>query len=493
VLTEPTLVTARVRQGGEWSGLIEAQFVVGESELLDGLAVTELNYNPYAPTEEELAINPNWDNNEFEFVELANHGDQTLSLEGARFNNGIDFQFSDAMTDRPILITEAGTADIDYVEIQNVSGQAVDTIGWVVAVNDAEDDNINHVLSTYWALPGTIAAGAVLYRSDSQSEDPNNYWGDDVFWRTSGRGWVMIVDATGQVADFVVWGYNAAELAGLNVNIGGFQITAAAVWDGAPVVAAGLSSNSLQRIGGVDNDGAADWQFVAPPSKGTANTGITTPFTAGLVELAPGEYAVIARNAAAVRARYGSQIDVLGQYDGRLSNGGERLRLVDRFDRVVLDFEYGDGGAWPGRADGKGASLELDDPAGMPLDAVERAAYLETPGNWHSSTAYERPVRPRWRPWASSSTRSSPTPTCPRWTPSSCTTRPTRRSTWAAGISATTGSRTRSTASPRACRSRPRSPRAATWCSTRTTSTRSCRSVARCPSPWTPPMATTCG
>ena len=35
-----------------------------------------------------------------------------------------------------VLITEAATGNPDYVEIQNVSGDTVDTSGWVVAAND---------------------------------------------------------------------------------------------------------------------------------------------------------------------------------------------------------------------------------------------------------------------------------------------------------------------------------------------------------------------
>jgi len=41
--------------------------------------------------------------------------------------------------------------------------------------------------------------------------DPN-YWGTSIDWNTSGTGWAMIVDNTGKIVDFVVWGYSPESL-----------------------------------------------------------------------------------------------------------------------------------------------------------------------------------------------------------------------------------------------------------------------------------------
>ncbi len=57
---------------------------------------------------------------------------------------------------------------------------------------------------------------------------------------------------------------------------------------------------------------------------------------------------------------------LIGPYSGRLDNSGERLILADALGATVLDFRYEDGDAWPGRADGRGSSLELSQPAGNP-------------------------------------------------------------------------------------------------------------------------------
>lgn len=55
------------------------------------LRVTELNYHPYAP-----AADSPFDKNDYEFVELANIGDQPLDLAGVRFASGIEYDFTEA-------------------------------------------------------------------------------------------------------------------------------------------------------------------------------------------------------------------------------------------------------------------------------------------------------------------------------------------------------------------------------------------------------------
>ncbi|HYW81439.1 MAG TPA: lamin tail domain-containing protein, partial [Thermoguttaceae bacterium] len=114
------------------------------------------------------------------------------------------------------------------------------------------------------------------------------------------------------------------------------------------------------------------------------DAGLTFAFGVETVEpLAPGESVVIVADEAAFTARYGDSfqgttIRVAGEYEGRLSDGGEQLRLLDRFGQTIVDFEYNDSGAWPGRADGSGSSLEVLDTKGDYNDAA----------NWRSSSEY---------------------------------------------------------------------------------------------------------
>jgi hypothetical protein len=176
----------------------------------------------------------------------------------------------------PMVITEANSSSDDWVEIQNVSSAAVNTSGWVVAVNNATSANINTVTSTYWSLPSSVNSSEVLYRT-SNSGDTSHYWGTNL--SLNSRGWVMMLTDAGQVADFVVWGYTAAQLATLSVTVNGYNIQSNTwtAWSGAPVNSNGNEVISLQRSGSIDSNSAPDWK-IATPTQGTVNQNLSTPF-----------------------------------------------------------------------------------------------------------------------------------------------------------------------------------------------------------------------
>ena len=62
------------------------------------LAVTEINYHPYDPTPVELAVNPAWEADDFEFLELKNVGSQSINLVGTQFD-GFDLTLGNAELD----------------------------------------------------------------------------------------------------------------------------------------------------------------------------------------------------------------------------------------------------------------------------------------------------------------------------------------------------------------------------------------------------------
>jgi hypothetical protein len=94
--------------------------------------------------------------------------------------------------------------------------------------------------------------------------------------------------------------------------------------------------------------------------------------------LDPGERAVVVKDVASFRSRYGNGPRVLGAFTGNLGNDGQLIILRDARGQLIDSFRYGDSGDWPGRADGNGASLEVIDTAGDYND----------PGNWRSSREF---------------------------------------------------------------------------------------------------------
>ncbi|NBU10337.1 MAG: hypothetical protein EBS84_15185 [Proteobacteria bacterium] len=79
------------------------------------------------------------------------------------------------------------------------------------------------------------------------------------------------------------------------------------------------------------------------------------------VKLKPGELIVVAADAGLLRSIHGN-INVLGNFSGKLSNGGEMLRLLDTRGNLVNEVDYQAGGDWPELAHGRGSSLELIHP-----------------------------------------------------------------------------------------------------------------------------------
>ena len=136
----------------------------------------------------------------------------------------------------------------------------------------------------------------------------------------------------------------------------------------------------LQNIGNetIDLSGA---EFVESVVDGS-NEGIRFNFESHRLE--PGEYLVVTSDVSAFQSRYGSSINLangsddagpISEYGGKLANGGERLTLLDAAGEVIQQFDFNDSSSWPGRADGNGSSLEIDD---VSLDYNSGAS-------WHSS------------------------------------------------------------------------------------------------------------
>lgn len=87
--------------------------------------------------------------------------------------------------------------------------------------------------------------------------------------------------------------------------------------------------------------------------------GIRYSFPQG-VSINPGEYIVVARTP--MPYWYNKSYQVLGPYEGKLDNGGEKLTLSGANGQTVDEVKYGDFTPWPRNADGYGSSLERISP-----------------------------------------------------------------------------------------------------------------------------------
>ena len=102
-LAQTTQINARVLYGTTWSALNDAWFIVAPATQSTGcpaaagnLAITEINYNPVGPTAAELAVNPGFKGDDFQFMELQEHRQPDDRPDGraidARLHAGVQLQ-----------------------------------------------------------------------------------------------------------------------------------------------------------------------------------------------------------------------------------------------------------------------------------------------------------------------------------------------------------------------------------------------------------------
>lgn len=136
-------VMARVLNDDEWSALTEADFVV------TGLRITEVNYRPHEPNPVAGLGEADVSADQFEFIELANTGDQPLDLTGVRFTNGIAFAFPDNLTlasgERTVVVKNREAFGSRYGTGRNIAGQFTGDLsdsGDLISLHDAAGRSI---------------------------------------------------------------------------------------------------------------------------------------------------------------------------------------------------------------------------------------------------------------------------------------------------------------------------------------------------------------
>ncbi|MFP6738105.1 MAG: hypothetical protein VCD34_05115, partial [Planctomycetota bacterium] len=182
-LGETTLVSARVRAGdGGWSAKSAAVFHADMP-----LRVTEIMYNPAPPPEGSP-----FQRREFEYIELQNVSAETLDLQGVKFVEGIEFDFTDSA------VTELGPGEV-VVLVEDLAGFAsrYDLARILVAgeysgaLNDAGErisilgplgePVLDFQYSDLWH-PGTDGEGPSLVIADAE--------GDSALWGLA-EGWLL--------------------------------------------------------------------------------------------------------------------------------------------------------------------------------------------------------------------------------------------------------------------------------------------------------------
>lgn len=95
-IDEPLWIKSRTYNAGTgtWSAMTQAFFsIAGPAEPVD-IRISEVHYHPSEPTAAELAIDPTFDQDDFEFIEIINVGSRTVDLGESAF---VQIQVGDAL------------------------------------------------------------------------------------------------------------------------------------------------------------------------------------------------------------------------------------------------------------------------------------------------------------------------------------------------------------------------------------------------------------
>ncbi len=319
-----------------------------------------------------------------------------------------------------LLISEALTHQDDdtpgdWIELYNASTNTLDINGWYLS---DDEDNLGKVALSgldeiepggYLVLTecshfGTEAAGTngfalselgdEIYLSSGEDGELTGYRVDQDFGASErGVTFGRYVKSDGD-ADFTAQAEQTSGATNGYPLIGDVVIT--------EIMYHPADSNAFEYIE-IYNRTAADvplYDSDYPTNTWKLDGAVEFTFPQGTV-LAAGECLIITEtNAAAFSAYYSvaGGVSVLGPYDGRLSNSGEKLKLYRPGDPEALTGEvpqilvelvdYDDESPWPAAADGLGASLERTGSSLYPNDAANWSANAApAPGTYASDDA----------------------------------------------------------------------------------------------------------
>ena len=266
----------------------------------------------------------------------------------------------------PVVVNEGHfrTAGTRFVELYNDSDSAVDISGYWLSDSFADLDGFEIPAAT--VLP---ARGFVSYTEAELGFDLGLIDGvrDRVEIALSNPSQTRVVDAR-------LFEPGLDELSEARVPDGEENFAPGATpTPGAPNEVPVVRDVVINEIMYHPIDGSTTLEFieiynrgdVAQDLTGWSIEGVGFDFPSG-TQIDAGAYLVIAKSPSRIESTYGLGSDVLldSAYPGQLSNGGEKLRLLDAVGNEADKVRYYDGGDWSHWADAGGSSLEKIDPFG---------------------------------------------------------------------------------------------------------------------------------
>ncbi len=174
---------------GEWSALNQAFFTTAPAAVPAGVVISEVHYHPLAPSTAELAVDPSFDQDDFEFVEILNIGAETADLGGAAFVEipigdhleGIRFTFPQgtliAPGERFVVVADAAAFAARYPGVPiagDYSGRLDNTGEWITLVDatGAVIDSFRYNDVDPWPVAADGTGPSLVRQSPEAKPDP---------------------------------------------------------------------------------------------------------------------------------------------------------------------------------------------------------------------------------------------------------------------------------------------------------------------------------
>ncbi|MFT6178568.1 MAG: hypothetical protein ACJA1W_000909 [Akkermansiaceae bacterium] len=264
--------------------------------------------------------------------------------------------------------------DKEFVELYNPSAHPI-ALG-ALAISD---EPINYPRKHIFTNLSFIAPGSfTILTPNGDSADPSS--ADQLpFKLSSSNEWISLRGSNSVVIDQVNFVNQLADLSrGRNPDGSStyrdFVIPTPGYSNSAPLLNEQLLLQNL-RISEImyDPSGGSQFEFIELENTGSEPINLAgVRFTEGIrfdfpdMILQPREFVLLVQDRDAFETLYGAGLNIAGKYQGKLSNGGERLRLeISSINAGIHNFEFDD---WYPAANGSGFSLDFTDTS-LPLSA----------------------------------------------------------------------------------------------------------------------------
>jgi len=299
------------------------------------IVINEISYNP-----------PESDMDTLEYIELYNAGTDAVDLSGYKFDEGVTYTFAAGETleaDSYYLLVERNSAMSTVFGVTGTEWDGVLSNGGediiLVDANGVVVDELDFGDGAPWPsqAEGTDGAGASIELCNVNNDNAD------------GANWLASTNEVGMLNDRIVRGTPGT------ANSVTCETTE-------------QPQSTLQITEILYNDPSQEDtnEFIEIHNFGTDPVSMTgLSFSSGVIhafgseEIEAGGYLVVSKFPMQIMNNYG--VESTAWTEGGLSDGGEKIEIVDAMGIVMASVEYDDQSDWTEAADGQGYSITLCD------------------------------------------------------------------------------------------------------------------------------------